>query len=227
MNGSERHRPFAISEKGKAIGPPPLHSESFRENLLALDEDELPGYLRSYVRDRVPAAFVSRPMLWEAIRRWVSVRLQVEPLEIGLAGSAQVGFSCAPDRYGTEFSLNGSDLDLFVVNRELFEKLEAEIRRFVSQPNELDGGRYRQQRETLRNTSRRGFADLKHVPAIHDKYLLCSAINNYASMIVHKLCKHEMTLRKSHFRIYRSWKELAAQTLVNFKHLRTKISGLG
>lgn len=224
MKVPERHTEFSVSPVGARIGPPPLDTVSFRTKLLALGEDELPGFLRSYVRDRVPAAFLGRPMLWEAIRQWIAVRLHVDPLEIGLAGSAQVGFSCAPKKFGQDFSPDGSDLDLFVVSEAFYTQVATEILGFVSRPDHLDGGRYVEQKKTIQTTSQRGFVDFNQIPSEYERYPLCANVNNLASIIVDKLRKHQMQLRRSHFRVYKSWKEFSKQTLINFKNLRARIA---
>jgi hypothetical protein len=64
-------------------------------------------------------------MLYEAVREWMSVRLQVHPKNVTLIGSARIGFSMCPrPNYGRQFGAN-SDLDFSVVDERLFSEVVA------------------------------------------------------------------------------------------------------
>ena len=216
MKLPERHTKFSLSDAASVVAAPPLDSKAFRDAIVILPANEVTGFLRGYVYNRVPAAFAKQTMLWEALRDWVSLRLKVSPFEVGLTGSAQVGFSCVPDRYGQPFRLSKSDLDLFVVNESLFDRLCPELRKFLS----ASKVKFEDQRKTIERTYRRGFFDLKHVPSDHEAFPQCASINNTASMVVSKLHMHEIDLRHSFFRVYRSWQDFANQTQINFEALR-------
>lgn len=220
MNKPERETGFIFSSVKTIIGVSNLSAEDFRETISALSEAELPGYLRSHVRSRVPAAFATQPLLWEAIRNWIAMRVRVDPHEIGLSGSAQLGFSSAPQQFGRAFSSNRSDLDFFIVNGALFDALAVEIRQFCSKYGAATASRYWDQVETLRRTESRGFFDLKQIPADHDKYPRCADMNNRASIVVDKLKRHQFVLKHSFFRVYRSWHSFSNQTTTTYLRLR-------
>jgi hypothetical protein len=222
MNKPERHTPFYISQAGADLPAIALNSEEFRRKLLALSEEELPGFLRAQVRFRVPAAFVEQTMLWETVRKWLSERLGVDAHEIGLVGSAQVGFSSRPIDFGRPFSATKSDLDFFIVNGHLYESLVVEVRRFCAQMGTPQGANFTDQIDTLNRTIKRDFFDLKQIPSRED-YRKCSTLNNVASMVVDKLRLHSFELRHSYFRVYQSWPAFSKQVLLSYLDIKTKL----
>jgi hypothetical protein len=112
----------------------------------------------------------------------------------------------ATHKFGRLFELGGlSDLDLFIVNRSLFEKMEREARLFVAQA----GDRYRDQTATVERQLGRSYLDLKQVPAMHHAYPAISTGLNDASILVQRLALHGLNVQKSYFRIYGDWQALA------------------
>ena len=220
---AERHTAFTLSKPAAGLAAPPIEAAVLRQAIVQLEESELAGMVRSYIRDRIPAAFDSTPMLWEALRHWAAARLDTEPYAIGVTGSAQVGFSCTPDKFGRKFISNGSDLDFFVVDDALYERAAHEITHFCSMTSDSRGSHFHAQIETLRRQACRGFADLNNVPADHKRYPNCSSVNNLSSMIVDKLKLHAFHLRRSHFRVYQSWNAFWRQTLISYQALRTEL----
>src|SRR5436305_1754854 len=129
---SLRHTPFDLTESERRFPAPPVTASELREALIAGREQVIGHIIRAYVRDRVPAAFNERPMLWEAVRHWFASRLsqnqdvEVLPSEIGIVGSANLGFSAAFHKYGKNYE-PGADLDLFVVNESLFQWVQLDV----------------------------------------------------------------------------------------------------
>jgi hypothetical protein len=73
--------------------------------------------LRLWFTEGIPFAFKSRPMIYEAMREWTALRLQVDPKFVTLIGSARVGYSTSPTpKYG-RVSGEASDLDLSAVGQ--------------------------------------------------------------------------------------------------------------
>ena len=220
MSKSERHTPFVVSDFAKGIAVGVVEPAALLESIHRLGNEELPGYLRSCVRDRVPACFSKNPMLWESMRRWISLRSGIDPHEIGLSGSAQLGFSASPEKFGAAFSPSNSDLDFFFVSSGLFDKIRPEAIRFCASGETLHSGQYLEQCKTVSRTLRRNFFDLKQIPSI-DLFPQCSDLNNLASMVVDKLSCHGLGVRKSHFRVYQGWAAFSNQIRINFMALRS------
>lgn len=219
----ERHSPFPLSQPGANVPYSILDAANFRDTIIALPIEELAGFLRAHVRSRIPAAFSEAPMLWEAVRNWLAARLMIDAHEIGLVGSAQVGFSTGPHKFGKPFSNSDSDFDFFIVSSELYEHLIPEVRRFCSLEESNSETKYRDQIDTLSGTARRNFFDLKQVP-LQTRYPQCANLSNIASMVVDKLKQHDFQLRHSYFRVYKTWDSYSRQILLTYvdvlRHLR-------
>ncbi|MFS6701099.1 hypothetical protein, partial [Staphylococcus aureus] len=51
---------------------------------------------RLWLSEGIPFAFKKSPALYEVVRVWLGTRLNVDPKEIHLSGSARIGQSLAP-----------------------------------------------------------------------------------------------------------------------------------
>ena len=117
---------FSISDSLRALTTP------YPDPCLVLDAADRGGeqariaLVRLWLSEGIPHAFRECPAVYEAVRSWLSVRLDVHAKEIGIVGSARLGASLAPKKLGKKFSIT-SDLDLVIVSKGLFEKLREEF----------------------------------------------------------------------------------------------------
>ena len=218
-----RHSKFDLNSNERSFPSIPTDAESFKKVLLAVDKERISFVVQAYFRDRTPAAFSTNPMLWQALRNWLSSRISsiggiaVSPWEWGLTGSATIGFSASPNKFGIPFGEH-SDIDLFVVNGELFNAIFEEAKKFsIAADNQ---SRYLAARDTLAGQLRRGFLiDTKHIPSV-DAYRISSIVHNEISIIVDKLNIEGYRVKRSHVRAYRDWAALATQLKLNLSQLR-------
>jgi hypothetical protein len=91
---------------------------------------------RLWLAEGIPYAFRNKPALYESVRSWLSTRLGVDAKEIHLTGSARIGQSLAPKKLGEIFG-DHSDLDIFIVSRNLFERMKADFNHWSY---EFEGG---------------------------------------------------------------------------------------
>ncbi len=82
---------------------------------------------RLWISEGIPFAFRKCPALYDEIRCWLGWKLGVSPKQISMTGSARIGKSLAPHKFGKEFD-SDSDLDLFVVCEDLFGKVTEDFR---------------------------------------------------------------------------------------------------
>jgi hypothetical protein len=167
------------------------------------------GVLRSFIAEGVPSSFEQLPVLYEVVRDFLAVRLQIQARDITLIGSAKLGYCMAPSGYGRPFN-SDSDLDFAVLSRTLFERLVDVFRQW--QQDFATG------RETLSNAREEGFwlENLKVVPKNIDRGFIDSnkIPNRYGlSMTVNQtlwLLKERLrvtigapTVRRATLRVYR------------------------
>lgn len=207
----ERKTAFKFSACGLPISAD-IDPKAFVKELRAVPTLERMSMVRTWVQERSPAAFSTSPYLWEAVREWVARRHSLSPRQIGLAGSAQIGFSTNPLKAYAPFNKAGSDLDLYIVSDALFEKLEREAVQFISRQESAVKSDFIEQANTTKRTLKRGYVDLQHIPAVHERYPFSANLRNDASIIIDKLQLSGYCLKPSHFRVYRDWNAKAAWT---------------
>ena len=212
-----RHTRFELNPHATLPAAPHLTPAELTDGIRRLSQSDLVSFVRAYVQERTPAAFSGKPLLWESARVWLSDRCGVHPREIGLSGSAQLGYSIVKAKNWTPFNPRQSDLDLFVVSPSQYEVVAAEARRFVAM-NESNP-RYVNQVRTTENLLRRCWVDVKHIPADHDRYPKAANLKNDASILIDRLKLHDFDLKPSSFRIYSSWQALSVWTRLSYRHL--------
>jgi hypothetical protein len=211
----ERKERFKYSKSGLPNFPSPsLDPKEFIEELKRIPKEERMAMVRTWVQDRSPAAFAAVPYLWEAVREWIARRHTLSPRQIGLAGSAQIGFSTSPSKNLSGFNKNGSDLDIYIVSEQLFEKLEKEASLFIVRQFSAEKSDFIDQANTTKTTLGRGYVDIQNIPAKHDIYPVCSKLRNDASIIIDKLKLEGYHLKPSHFRVYKDWSAKAEWTRI-------------
>ena len=91
----------------------------FKKDLLSMTAEEV---VESYLFDKKPFIFRNHPDRLHLMRHHLSAQLKVKENNIVIVGSAQTGFSLAPDSFPRSFHA-GSDIDVVVVDETLFDNL--------------------------------------------------------------------------------------------------------
>lgn len=78
--------------------------------------------VQKYLFDDFPFCFRERPDLYYEMRKSICEKFDIHPQNFAIVGSAKVGFSLAPQKYGEKFS-ESSDIDIVLVSDKLFEDL--------------------------------------------------------------------------------------------------------
>lgn len=179
---------------------------------------------RLWLSEGIPFAFEKCPGLYETVRTWLSGRLSVEAKAISLTGSARLGSSLSPKNLGKPFDEN-SDLDLFVISKELFEKLIEDFQTWSSdyetgraKPDNINEEKYwRDNNQRGPKLIQRGFLDSWMIPN-GDKYATTRKINGTMSLLVSKLKITDLgpTPVKATLRCYSRWDDYVRQTVLTW-----------
>ena len=97
--------------------------EQFKRDLLSLPAEEV---VRLYLLEGKPYVFRDQPASLNLMKKHLSSHLKVAENNIVVVGSAQTGFSMAPDNFPRAFHA-GSDIDVVVVDAPLFDRLWHDI----------------------------------------------------------------------------------------------------
>lgn len=178
---------------------------------------------RLWLSEGIPFAFRHRPALYESLRSWLGTRLDVDPKEINVTGSARIGQSLAPNKIGTSFGEH-SGLDLFVVSQPLFDRMKTDFNHWSYQ---FEGGltepsNERERRFWIDNNQRgpkliqRGFLDSKIVPN-HEEYPSIKNITQTMWLLKGKLDVTEGAplVKSASVRCYKDWGSFVRQIVIS------------
>ena len=114
---------FEVQEGLRKLLAPYPSPEEFREALGDVSKRSREHVVRLWLTEGTPFAFHNCPALYEEMRRWLGIRLEVCPKEITVVGSARIGFSLVKGQdFGRPFDKN-SDLDLQLYTANYLEYL--------------------------------------------------------------------------------------------------------
>lgn len=85
---------------------------------------------RLWISEGIPYAFRKCPGQYEEARNWLAAGLELDAKCISLVGSARLGYSLAPGRWGDRYRSESSDLDFLAVSASLFERLRSDFDRW-------------------------------------------------------------------------------------------------
>lgn len=220
-------RPFLISEKFKHLREQYPTSLCLREAVTGIRRLDLLSVLRLWLTEGIPFAFKDSPMLYESVREWIAMRLQVHPKAITLIGSGRIGYSLRPlPVFGRDFNAK-SDLDFSVVDQPLFSRV---VSTFVVWESDVTDGRAaprnaREKRfwdDTLKRMPdkiERGFIDPELIPTLikyHDVVTILDTL--YLLKAKLQVTAGGPSIRKATLRVYRDWSAFFGQMSLNMSH---------
>lgn len=184
-------------------------------------------FVRQWLTEGEPYAFRKCPGIFEEMRGWLAVKLNVHPKEFTLVGSARVGFSLAPYKYGKPFS-EESDLDLVAVSLQLFDGFYSEFHEFCHDfgSKVIEARSPREQylwEENIvfgRRNLPKGFFDTNKLP-LQRKYQLSSAVGDAMWLLCQKLAvtADAPKPKRASLRVYRDWTSLIDRVTLNLKSI--------
>lgn len=126
-----------LSEWGKTItGYSPVEAFLDLKTLRQRTNDDITAFVHLYILDGIPYIFINKPFVYWIVRSTFANKLNILATNIGVTGSAKLGFSLVPQKWCNDFSLAYSDIDFFVISSNLFELLIADFRMFESDVHE-------------------------------------------------------------------------------------------
>lgn len=189
--------------------------------------------VRLWISEGIPYAFRECPAIYESVRSWLSVTLGVHAKEIGLVGSARIGASLNPRKFGKSFSCN-SDLDLFIVSEVLFEKLTEEFRQWslafesgtITADNPTEEKLWLNNNKTVPRNIEDGFINSKFIPN-REPYPTTRRIAQCMFLLAGKLQRTHNAPKpcKADVRCYKSWAGFVMQNSLNLRENSEKWNG--
>ena len=105
-------------------GSEPPNSEQFKELIQKLDNHRI--LAKVFLLEGTPVVFANSPMKYVIFREQVANRFRVGSQDVCIVGSAKLGFSPTPYKYGTTFEEN-SDVDVVIISNDMFDHGSREL----------------------------------------------------------------------------------------------------
>lgn len=182
---------------------------------------------RLWLSEGIPYAFRKRPALYDTVRSWISSRIDVDPKDVHLTGSARIGKSLSPQKLGKEFGPH-SDLDIFVISSTLFEKLREDFNLWsyefeskkVIPSNSRESEFWTDNIHRIPKNIARGFIDSGLIPN-KDQYKSTIQISQTMYLLKNKL---EITdeapkVKGASIRCYKDWHSYVQQTTLSLSSI--------
>ena len=217
-------RPFLISERCKTLRDVYPQSAVLSEAIKGVGHLELLGILRLWFSEGIPFAFRANPMLYEVVREWMAMRLQVNPKNVTMIGSGRIGYSMCPlPKFGREFSAE-SDLDYSVIDHKLFSDL---VSTYFEWESDVDSGRvsprnnrqrgfWNDSLKRLPENIARGFIDPYKIPAWH-RYPRIITMQDTLYLLGERLriTPDAPKIKQVSVRVYKDWNSFFRQMCLN------------
>ena len=181
---------------------------------------------RLWISEGIPFAFRKCPALYEEVRHWLAAGLELDAKEISVRGSGRLGYSLAPERWGSPYRPESSDLDFFAVSESLFERLRGDFERWsadftqgVVKPSEGDRWYWEANRRGTPRNIGRGFIDSWRVPNC-PAYGHFSMMNHRLEGLSHRLRRTDLApkpRKEPGLRCYKDWASYERQANVNLE----------
>ena len=179
--------------------------------------------LLHYIIENSPFAFKEQPLLYEQMRQFIAMKIEINPNDIKLIGSAKTGFSISTDEFGRAYNTD-SDFDFAIINNKLFEKLCDEYACWrqeyeqgkVSPKNETQRGYWNSNVSVIESNIKRHFIDVGKLPALKDVCPVAQNILNTMWQVKENLGKYnKIYIRKASARVYSDFSSFYGQTTLN------------
>lgn len=186
---------------------------------------------RLWITEGIPFAFEECPAVYDEARRWLGEELCVPPKHISLTGSARIGASLAPDKFGNTFN-SRSDLDLFLICGQFFEESVWDFRKWEKRyrlgsvtPLKAEESYWKSNLSVCPNNINRGFIDLFKIPN-RKEYSFTRKVYNVMWRLGEKLkiTPGAPAPKKASLRCYRDWESAIGQISLNLRHMSCRLN---
>lgn len=106
-----------------------VSSEEFKSLIVSVDSHNIVA--KVFLLEGTPYVFSESPMKYVIFREQVAERFSVGSQDVCIVGSAKLGFSTSPNKFGREFK-EESDVDVVVISESLFYQGSFELFKYLN-----------------------------------------------------------------------------------------------
>lgn len=105
-------------------------ADEFKNLVLRLDNHQL--LAKVFMLEGTPFVFKESPMKYVVFKEQVADQFEIGSQDVCIVGSARLGFSPSPHKFGTSFS-ETSDVDVVIVSFDLFDRGQRQLFSYLNQ----------------------------------------------------------------------------------------------
>lgn len=224
-NDAEQKKLLDILVNSSTLSPDDLKSL-----LSAMDNFDVVA--KVFLLEGIPFVFASSPMKYLIFREQVADRFEIGYQDVCIVGSAKLGFSPSPHKFGRGFS-ETSDVDVVVISNAMFDRGTHELFRHLnhvgppldfqnSRPVSVEARDWRLHREAVRNFVYENF-NPSHLPESNN--LRNEIFSNIASTSALFLAlEPQVFVSKIRCRIFRHWRAAEAYYINTLRQLKKQLA---
>ncbi|GAB2866299.1 hypothetical protein GCM10027277_38930 [Pseudoduganella ginsengisoli] len=224
--------PFSLVNKSLQDLAQHPDAEIFKSIVMNSSLRERETLVRLWLTEGIPYAFKSSAATYDEMRRWLAARLRVHSKDVTLVGSARIGFSMKPTVFGRAFGKT-SDLDLTIVNQDLFNACQADAEKFsfdfsesqIIPRSETQKRNWEDSVRRLPSMIKMGFIDTYLYPG-NENYSVVKGIKDTMWRLTERLKKTPdvPAPTKVTARVYRDWDALIERISFNLASAQKELS---
>jgi hypothetical protein len=185
------------------------------ELLATLRERRQREVVETHLISGLPYVFRNNEAAYKDFTATLAAQLRTPATDIGIIGSARIGFSLDPDKFGVSFSA-ASDVDSVIVNAEMFDKAWFELYGLGSRLYSLDQWVQSAFHTHRTNNVFYGFIEPNRLPGIVGIAMHWFRTLKGLGRI------REVSDHKVNGRLYRTWDHVKAHQLYSLEGITTR-----
>lgn len=179
-------------------------------------KEDIEKIIYMYIFKNIPFFLRKKPLIYYEACHYISKNLNVDINDIFITGSANLGFSLAPQKYCRKYKALKSDLDFFVVSENLFFRLSEDIEKWKNDSNGKDCDKIKNA-ERMRDD--RKFIDTWHIPVRYSETSKCRKTMYKVCFLINKLYGEKIVSedgrKSSSIRCYKDYESAIRQISKN------------
>ncbi|WP_147292647.1 hypothetical protein [Undibacter mobilis] len=185
-----------------------------------------------FLLEGVPFVFASSPMKYLIFREQVADRFEIGYQDVCIVGSAKLGFSPSPHKFGRTFA-ETSDVDVVIISSAMFDRGTHELFKHLNhvgpaldfhnhKPVSVDARDWRLHREAVRNFVYENFnpAHLPENNALRNE--IFSSISSTSALFL--ALEPQVFVSKIRCRIFRHWRAAEAYYINTLRQLKRQLA---
>ncbi len=212
---------------------PPITSADLKSLILSVDNLDIVA--KVFILEGTPYVFSKSPMKYMIFREQVAEKFEVGYQDVCIVGSAKLGYSPSPQKYGKAFA-EQSDVDVVIISDKLFDQGSLKLFQHLNsvgpgitfdddrkKPTNVEAGDWKQIKESVRNYVYQNFNPALLPDHSSMKFDIFQKIRSTSPLFM--ALEPAVFVSKIRCRIFRNWKAAEDYYANTLRQLKNKLRG--